>query len=252
MRHLALLKQGVYMSSPLLPCPFSYGDLPQGGAIMPMIIASRDPTAQDINYLSGYLWLSDLSQGGTGNLFVQEGFTAGVPNWVALSVTSGAASFTNGTFSGTLTVGGLTTLNGGETVLGTTNINNSGAGVTTIGTGGTGATNIGNATGNTAVTGNLTVSGNVTLSGATSKLNVSVATPATASAGTSAALNSGAIVVSTTAITANSLVFFTTNTLGTVTSPQSYRVSARTPGVSFTIESQSATDTSTVNYWIIN
>lgn len=63
---------------------------------------------------------------------------------------------TNLSLPGTLTVNsGLTTLST-LTVVGTTNINASGAGVTTIGTGGTGAVNIGNATGNTAVTGELT------------------------------------------------------------------------------------------------
>ena len=81
---------------------------------------------------------------------------------------------------------------------------------------------------------------------------VSVTTGVNASAGTSAAMTAGSVIVSTTAITANSLVFFTTNALGTITVPQAYRVSARTPGVSFTIQSSSATDTSTVDYWIIN
>lgn len=115
-------------------------------------------------------------------------------------------------------------------------------------------------TGITATTGNITATagnlvataGNLSLNGAASKISVSAATPASASVGTTAALTAGSIVVSTTAITANSLVFFSTNTLGTVTVPQAYRVSARTPGVSFTIQSQDATDTSTVNYWIIN
>lgn len=104
-----------------------------------------------------------------------------------------------------------------------------------------------------ASAGNLTATlGNLVLNGAASKVTVNVGTAATASAGTTAALTGGAIVVSTTAITASSLVFFATNTLGTVAVPQAYRVSARTPGVSFTIQSQDATDTSTVNYWIIN
>lgn len=104
----------------------------------------------------------------------------------------------------------------------------------------------------TAGTGITAITGNLTLSGVTSKVNINVSAPTTASAGTTAALTAGTIVVSTTAITANSLVFFATHTLGTVTVPQAYRVSARTPGTSFTIQSQDATDTSTVDYWIIN
>ncbi len=215
--------------------------------VYPQVIfnAMRAPTTQDV-YNGGTRWIDNS----VNPKVLYE--TTGAGNWSAAN-TSG--SFTNLTANGTV------------------NINTSGAGVTTIGTGGTGATNIGNATGNTAVTGTLTTSGaitattgnitaaagnlvatlgNLNLNGVSSKVNVSVAAPATASAGTTAALTAGAIVVATTAITASSLVFFATNTLGTVTVPQAYRVSARTPGVSFTIQSQDATDTSTVNYWIIN
>jgi len=94
------------------------------------------------------------------------------------------------------------------------------------------------------------ITGDLTLATVGGKINI--ATGTNASVGTSGAMIAGSVVVPTTAITANSLVFFTTNVLGTVTAPQAYRVSARTPGVSFTIQSQSVTDTSTVNYWIIN
>lgn len=174
------------------------------------------------------------------------------------TTTLAAVNATAGTFSTTLGVTGLSTL-AATNIVGTTNINVSGAAVTTIGTGGTGAVNIGNATGNTSITGTLLTSagitattGNLTLNGVTSKINISVAAPATASVGTTAALVAGSLVVNTSAISANSLVFFTTNALGTVLIPQSYRVSARVAGVSFTIESSDATDTSTVNYWIIN
>src|SRR5690349_12216209 len=74
------------MSSPLLPSPFQYNDLPQGGALMPMIVAKRDPSDNiDKQYASGYLWLSDLSQGGSGTLWVQSGTSAGLPNWNSLS-----------------------------------------------------------------------------------------------------------------------------------------------------------------------
>ncbi len=104
----------------------------------------------------------------------------------------------------------------------------------------------------TAATGLVATAGNLSLNGVTSKININASTAATASLGTTSALTGGAITVSTTAITANSLVFFTTNTLGTITAPGSYRVSARTPGVSFDIQSSSPADTSTVDYWIIN
>jgi hypothetical protein len=106
-------------------------------------------------------------------------------------------------------------------------------------------------TGVTATTGNLTATnGNLVLGTAGNK--ISIATGTNGSAGTSGAMTAGSVVVATTAITANSLVFFTTHTLGTVTAPQAYYVSARTPGTSFTITSADATDTSTVDYLILN
>ncbi len=65
-----------------------------------------------------------------------------------------------------------------------------------------------------------------------------------------ATLSSGTVVVSTTKVTANSRIFLTAQTLGTVTLGQGLAVSARTAGTSFTILSCSAIDTSTVS-WII-
>lgn len=74
------------MTSPFIPCSFTYGDAPQGGQVMPMIIASRDPSnTTDLNYAPGYLWLSDITQGGSGNLWVQGGFTSGIPAWTVIT-----------------------------------------------------------------------------------------------------------------------------------------------------------------------
>jgi hypothetical protein len=63
-----------------------------------------------------------------------------------------------------------------------------------------------------------------------------------------AVLVTGTKVVSTTAVTANSRIFLTSNTDGGT--PGWLRVSARTAGTSFTITSSSGTDTSTVA-WVI-
>lgn len=64
-----------------------------------------------------------------------------------------------------------------------------------------------------------------------------------------ATLTAGTVVVSTTAVTANSRVFLTAqNTGGT---PGALRVSARTAGTSFTITSTSGTDTSSVAWMIV-
>lgn len=100
------------MTSPFIPSSFTYGDSPQGGAVMPMVIAGRDPSdTTDKQYAAGYLWLSSLDQYvivngvrvyGSGNLFIQAGNVAGVPSWTILS--AGAA-------------GALNTLSDGSTVV---------------------------------------------------------------------------------------------------------------------------------------
>lgn len=84
----------------------------------------------------------------------------------------------------------------------------------------------------------------------TTKLNF--ATGANTSTGTSGAMTTGAVTVANTSVTANSLIFCYPDTLGTVTAPQAYRISAIVAGTSFTITSADATDTSTWKYMIIN
>lgn len=192
------------MSSPFVPNSFTYGDLPQGGQLAPIVVSARAPSNTiDKQYQAGYFWLSSLDQyivgpGGTitygnGNLYYQAGNSSGTPNWILVSDSSGPIVGINGTanqitvttVAGTATISlpsaittpgslsttttltagtGLTVTSGGAAVTGTTTINTSGAAVTTIGTGGTGAVNIGNATGNTAVTGTLTSSAGITAS----------------------------------------------------------------------------------------
>lgn len=63
-------------------------------------------------------------------------------------------------------------------------------------------------------------------------------------------LASGTLVVANTSVTANSRIFLTAQTLGTVTAPSALTVSARTPATSFTILASQLTDTSTVAYEI--
>ena len=70
------------MTSPFIPSSFTYGDAPQGGNVMPMIIAGRNPSnTTDSQYDAGYLWLSDKSQGGSGLLYYQAGNSGGLPSW---------------------------------------------------------------------------------------------------------------------------------------------------------------------------
>lgn len=84
------------MTSPFIPSSFSYSDAPQGGSVMPMIIAPRNPSNSiDKNYAAGYFWLSSLDMRdaagntGSGNMYYQGGNTAGVPNWTLVSNSGG-------------------------------------------------------------------------------------------------------------------------------------------------------------------
>lgn len=60
----------------------------------------------------------------------------------------------------------------------------------------------------------------------------------------------GVAVVSNTNVTANSRIFLTVQSLGTVTAPKAIAVTARTASTSFTITSADLTDTSVVAYEI--
>jgi hypothetical protein len=65
-----------------------------------------------------------------------------------------------------------------------------------------------------------------------------------------ATLSSGTALVSNSAVTANSRIFLTAQTLGTVTAPSALTVSARVASTSFTILASQLTDTSIVAYEI--
>jgi hypothetical protein len=184
----------------------------------------------------------------------------------------------------TLTAGtGLTVSAGGASITGTTVINNSGTSTTSIGAGtssgpiniGTAAVaktiTIGNATGTTSVdiyagSGNVNLNGNVfatasidaatTLTATNGNLvlgtagnKLEIAAGSNASVGVTAAMTAGVIVVSTTAVTASSLIFYSVVTPGGTVGTYTITKSA---GVSFTITSTSGTETSTFNYLIIN
>lgn len=66
-----------------------------------------------------------------------------------------------------------------------------------------------------------------------------------------ATLVGGAKVVSTANALTASNIFLTTQALGTVAAPKPIAVTARTNGVSFTITSSDATDTSVIGYQIL-
>jgi hypothetical protein len=72
--------------------------------------------------------------------------------------------------------------------------------------------------------------------------------------GTTAALVGGTAAMADTGATASSKYFFSVHPggLGTVTVPSAYYASVVTPGTGFTIVSNQATDTSTVDWMAIN
>lgn len=154
----------------------------------------------------------------------------------------GDITFTsNSAVSGTLTVVYLPTRLGNAIVTGA--ITSS----TTI-TAGTGITST---TGDiTATAGNLVATlGNLNLNGAASKININVATGASASAGVSAAMVAGAVTITSTAITTSSIIHYSRNILGTAMGNVS--ITAQ-PSGSFTLTSDEGTETSTFYWWVIN
>lgn len=66
-----------------------------------------------------------------------------------------------------------------------------------------------------------------------------------------ATLAAGTVTVSNTAVTANSRIYLTCQSLGTVTAPSALCISARTAGTSFTILASQNTDTSVVAWQIV-
>lgn len=196
------------------------------------IIATRDPAATDVQYPIGKRWINSetdtefalTSQTALG------GYVSSV--WTALGGTGVAISDVDGTANQitSTVVSGVATLSIPATFVAPGSI----AAVTTL----------------TATIGAITaINGNLVLGTAGNKL--SIATGANASVGT-ASLVAGTVTVSTTAVSASSKIFVTVGTLGTVVAPQAMYVDAIVAGTSFDITSADATDTSEVNWLIIN
>lgn len=94
----------------------------------------------------------------------------------------------------------------------------------------------------------LDVTGNLNLTTAGNKIKVATGSNASAGTGTMAA---GTVTISTTAVTANSLIFLT-DTASTLTNVGTLSVSAKSAGTSFTVTSSNVLDTSTFNWFIVN
>lgn len=94
----------------------------------------------------------------------------------------------------------------------------------------------------------LTVAGNLNLNTAGNKLKITTGTNASAGTGT---LSSGTATISTTAVTASSLIFIT-DTASSLTNIGTPSVSSKSAGTSFTVTSSNVLDSSTFNWLIIN
>lgn len=199
--------------------PFLCVGGPGSNEVLPLPIRqTRAPTSNDkvspsgAPYQPGQVWVNVTSSA------VYMYTTGGT--WVA---TGGSTTDVN-TLSGD-SGGNLSPTSGNIVIAGGTN-------VTTVGSGST-----------------ITVNLDATLTGLT-KLNVT--TGSNASIGTSAAMVAGTVTVSTTAVTASSIIFVSRNTAGGTTGNLSAPTASIVAGTSFVINSSSNTDTSTVNWWIIN
>jgi len=180
------------------------------------IVAKRAPTVNDINYPLGQEWIYSASNAA----YILTSVLAGAATWIQVSSSGGTGTFAS-----------LVVTPGPASIIGTTTINTSGTAATTIG-------NSGATVGITAST--ITLTGKIAMPQGTGSASVGI-TPS---------MVAGTTTVATTAVTSNSRIFLTANTLagtpGTLSAPQL----SITPGVSFVITSSSATDTSTVN-WIL-
>ena len=200
---------------------------PNGGTVTPQIIATRNPLASD-QYPIGYFWFNKSAI----SLWAQQGFVSGVPQWELISSAAGDVTSVSGTANQILPA----TASGGSVTLSIAPTFTSPGSVT-------------------ATLGNITATnGNLAFGTAGNKITAPAATTIAAGANSfgTVVLVGGTATVSTTAVTAASIILLTNQTLGTVTSPQAIGVTARTPTTSFVITSAGATDTSTIGWEIIN
>lgn len=199
------------------------------------IVALRAPTANDTGYPIGQPWIYK-NQGGYELIGVVQSQAnwqatsgsgsvtsiAGTANQITATNTAGAVVLSLPaaiTAPGSLTVTSGFTVNAGTSRLdGAINLNTQGGTTTNIGSGGSGIVNIGNTIGNVFVTGTLNSAGNLVFGTAGSKIvstSVGTTTAAGANSFGSVTLVNGTATVSTTAVTAGSLIHVTRLSIGT-------------------------------------
>ena len=194
----------------------------------PPIQSNRAPLTTDYAPI-GSIFVNQL----TNSAYVLTSIVSNSATWDLINNAGGSGSFT------TLSVSGLSTL-GATNILGTANVNVSGAAVTTIGTGGTGSVSIGNATGGVV----LPAGGNVAVTPGTQ----TIASPASTgtlntrvgvikcTGFTTAAAGTQTFTISDNKITTSSFVMVTAanlnaSTNGALISVQGVTVSANTMAI---------------------
>lgn len=208
------------MSSPLVPSPFMYGDIPSGGTFAINVIAARAPSNTiDKQYPAGCLWLSSLdmytlnSQNqrvyGSGAIYYQAGNSSGSPNWTIISDGSSIVSVLGTTNQITATnVAGTVTLSIPATFIAPGSI----ASTTTMaaGTALSSGTTITAGTSITATVGNITATNGNIVRGTAGNKDVYSSVASTATAGANSAgtvtLVGGTVTITTTAVTASSQI----------------------------------------------
>lgn len=226
-----------------------------------LIVGQGAPT-QALKRSAGVLYYDSVAQ----SYYASGGVVNNAGVWIALGGSSVAISNVLGTANQITSsvVGGVATLSLPATLQAPGSITSATGFVAT--TGGLSATagnivavagnisaTVGSVSAGTTLTASLgaitATNGNLVLGTAGNKLVI--ATGANASVGT-ASLTAGTVTVSTTAVSASSKIFVTVSALGTVAAPQAMLVSNIVAGTSFDITSADVTDTSDVNWWIIN
>lgn len=224
------------------------------------------PTSGNMNLLGTANQITSTGSGSTITFSIPSAFTAPgsitstttMTSGTGITSTTGNIVASTGNITSTLgSVAAATTVTAGTGITATTgNIVASTGNITsTLGSVGA-ATTVTAGTSITATLGNITATnGDVVLGTAGNKIrSTSVASTTTAGANSfgKVSLSGGAAVVSTSAAHTASIIFLTTQALGTVATPMPIAVTARSDGVSFTITSSDGTDTSSIGWMIIN
>lgn len=216
--------------NPLIPCPFTYGDIPGGGVPAVIVVSQTAPTVTQNQQQPGTFWL--VPEPGSGNLYFLAGFVGGVPQWELLSSGSGSVVAVNGTTNQITvnTAGGIATASLPASVVAPGSV--------------TATTSL------TATLGNITATnGNLVLNTAGNKLVINAATPTASSVGTTDQMTGGNVTITSSAITASSKIIYSRRA---ATGGQGEIAISAQAGGSATLTSSDNTETSTFDYLIIN